>query len=136
MSLAQLKEEIQRLSADERAEVEKLLRILRVINAPGYRERITKANAEIDSGRGVSQEQFEAAQRQVKTLSATPATRDLLELYALYKQGTEGDAQGKRPGMLDVKGRAKFDAWTGKKGLTREKAMESYVSLVKRLAGG
>ena len=61
MSLAQLKEEIQRLSADERAEVEKLLRILRVTNAPGYRERITKANAEIDAGQGVSQEQFEAA---------------------------------------------------------------------------
>ena len=61
MSLAQLKEAIQRLSADERDEVEKLLRILRAVNAPGYRERISKSNAEIDAGRGVSQEQFEAA---------------------------------------------------------------------------
>lgn len=61
MSLAQIKEEIQRLSAEERAEVEKFLKILRVVNAPGYRERIAKANAEFAAGRGISQEQFEAA---------------------------------------------------------------------------
>jgi hypothetical protein len=61
MSLAQIKEEIHRMSVEERAEVEKLLRILKVVNAPGYRERITKANSEMDAGLGVSQEQFEAA---------------------------------------------------------------------------
>ena len=52
-------------------------------------------------------EKFEDAQRRVKTLTQSPSTDHLLELYALYKQGTVGDVDGKRPGMLDLKGRAK-----------------------------
>ena len=56
-------------------------------------------------------EQFTKAQADVKTLKAKPANDTLLDLYALYKQGTEGDAAGSRPGMFDVVGRAKFDAW-------------------------
>ncbi len=76
---------------------------------------------------------FEAAQERVKKLSKAPSTDDLLELYALYKQATSGDVSGSRPGMLDMKGRAKFDAWTKKKGLSREDAMTRYVALVDRL---
>lgn len=81
-------------------------------------------------------EQFEDAQKRVKSLSSAPSNDKLLELYALYKQATEGDVSGSRPGMLDVKGRAKFDAWAGKKGTAKDKAMEAYVALVNRLAGG
>ena len=80
-------------------------------------------------------DQFTEAQKRVKTLTAPPSTDELLELYAFYKQGTEGDVQGKRPGMLDIKGRSKFDAWSGKKGITRDRAMQSYVALVDRLTG-
>lgn len=80
-------------------------------------------------------EKFADAQQRVKTLSAAPGTDQLLELYALYKQGTTGDVDGKRPGMLDVKGRAKYDAWDKKKGMGREQAMEAYVALVDRLVG-
>ncbi len=76
---------------------------------------------------------FEDAQARVKTLSKAPSNEDLLELYALYKQATAGDVSGSRPGMMDFKGRAKFDAWTGKKGMAKDKAMESYVALVGRL---
>ena len=61
---------------------------------------------------------FEAAQARVKTLTSTPLPDELLELYALFKQGTQGDVTGSRPGMLDFKGRAKFDAWERKKGLS------------------
>ena len=75
-------------------------------------------------------EDFEAAQAAVKTLSQMPATDELLTLYALFKQGTVGDATGKRPGMLDMKGRAKFDAWSKKKGTAKDDAMHSYVGLV------
>ena len=50
-----------------------------------------------------------------------------------HEQGTVGDATGSRPGMMDFKGRAKFDAWTGRKGMTKDKAMEAYVALVDRL---
>jgi len=80
-------------------------------------------------------EKFEDAQRRVKTLTQSPGTDHLLELYALYKQGTVGDIDDKRPGMLDVKGRAKYDAWAKKKGSSKEQAMESYVVLVDKLAG-
>ena len=81
------------------------------------------------------QERFADAQTRVKSLTHAPSTSELLELYALYKQGSAGDVDGKRPGMLDIKGRAKWDAWNGKKGVTREQAMESYVALVDRLVG-
>ncbi len=80
------------------------------------------------------EEDFAAAQTRVKTLSRTPDTSELLELYALYKQGTSGDVQGGRPGMLDFKGRAKYDAWATKKGVPRETAQRPYVELVTRLA--
>ena len=76
---------------------------------------------------------FEAAQQRVKTRSKTPTPDELLELYALYKQATVGDAQGSRPGMLDFKGRAKFDAWSTKKGVAKSNAESDYVKLVGKL---
>ena len=69
----------------------------------------------------------------MKGLARTPDTSELLELYALYKQGSSGDVQGSRPGMLDFKGRAKFDAWEKKKGLARDAAQKAYVELVAKL---
>lgn len=79
---------------------------------------------------------FEDAQARVKTLKATPDNDTLLSLYALYKQATAGDATGKRPGMMDFKGRAKFDAWESKKGMSKDKAMEAYVAQVDKLVAG
>jgi acyl-CoA-binding protein len=79
---------------------------------------------------------FRAAQERVKTLTTRPSNDTLLELYSLFKQATDGDVQGKRPGMLDLKGRAKYDAWSGRKGLTRDAAMQQYVALVDRLLRG
>jgi acyl-CoA-binding protein len=78
-------------------------------------------------------EKFEDAQRRVKALTSSPSNDQLLQLYALFKQATAGDASGKRPGMLDIKGRAKFDAWDGQKGKSKDAAMEAYVALVDRL---
>lgn len=54
----------------------------------------------------------------------------MLDLYALYKQASTGDVTGARPGMLDIRDRAKFDAWTKHKGMSRDAAMEAYISLV------
>jgi diazepam-binding inhibitor (GABA receptor modulating acyl-CoA-binding protein) len=79
---------------------------------------------------------FEDAQKRVKQLSKTPSNDDLLQLYALYKQATAGDVSGSRPGMLDLKGRAKYDAWAKTKGTSKDAAMEKYVSLVDRLTAG
>jgi len=78
---------------------------------------------------------FEDAQKRAKAFSKTPSNDDLLELYALYKQATAGDVSGSRPGMLDLKGRAKYDAWAKKKGVGKDDAMQKYVALVDRLAG-
>jgi carboxylesterase len=76
---------------------------------------------------------FEAAQVRVKQLSKAPATDELLELYALYKQATLGDVSGKRPEALDFKGRAKYDAWAARKTMSRDQAMTAYVALVEKL---
>jgi len=81
----------------------------------------------------VSQADFDAAQIKVKTLSTRPSNPELLELYALFKQGAEGDVHGKRPGMMDIKGRFKYDAWASKKGLSKADAMDAYIALVKQL---
>jgi diazepam-binding inhibitor (GABA receptor modulator, acyl-CoA-binding protein) len=78
--------------------------------------------------------EFQEAQVRVKQLPDQPPNV-LLELYGLYKQALEGDVSGSRPGMLDFKGRAKFDAWTSRKGLSKDQAMEAYVALVDRLRG-
>jgi acyl-CoA-binding protein len=80
------------------------------------------------------EDDFSAAQTRVKALRQTPASEELLELYSLYKQATAGDVTGSRPGMLDFKGRAKYDAWAGRRGLGKERAMKDYVTLVERLA--
>ena len=77
---------------------------------------------------------FESAQTRVKQLKSSPDNETLLELYALYKQASVGDVQGSRPGMMDFKGRAKYDAWAKKKGTPKDAAMKSYVKLVDDLA--
>lgn len=76
---------------------------------------------------------FETAAKDVKELAKRPNNDDLLSLYSLFKQATDGDVSGKRPGMLDLKGKAKFDSWSKIKGLDKNKAMEDYVSLVEKL---
>ena len=79
---------------------------------------------------------FARAQERVRTLQKPPSNADLLELYALYKQASIGDVEGPRPGVVDYVGRAKFDAWAGKKGISRHAAMERYVALVQWLQLG
>lgn len=81
-------------------------------------------------------EEFEAAVDRVQRLPKKPGNDALLELYGLFKQAKEGDATGKRPGMLDVRGRAKWDAWAGRKGMSAERARAEYVKLVERLERG
>ncbi len=79
-------------------------------------------------------EQFKEAKGRVEKLKERPSNDQLLDLYGLYKQATEGDVSGSRPGFLDLKGRAKFDAWAGRKGTSKDDAMKKYVALVGKLA--
>ena len=77
-------------------------------------------------------QQFEIALKEVKKLSGL-SNDDLLKLYSLFKQATDGDVAGSRPGIFDIKGRAKFNAWGKVKGMSKEEAMEHYIALVKKL---
>ncbi|MGC4022670.1 MAG: acyl-CoA-binding protein [Cyclobacteriaceae bacterium] len=78
-------------------------------------------------------ENFNAAVSQSKELPSRPSNEDLLQLYALFKQASEGDVTGDRPGGFDFKAIAKYNAWEEKKGMDKEKAMQEYVNLVERL---
>jgi diazepam-binding inhibitor (GABA receptor modulator, acyl-CoA-binding protein) len=81
----------------------------------------------------MSQQAFEQAQQDVKTLTSRPSNDDMLFLYAHFKQGSAGDVSGKRPGMLDMVGRAKYDAWAKLKGMGKDQAMQKYVEKVEAL---
>lgn len=76
---------------------------------------------------------FEKAVTDSKKLPEKPDNATLLKIYSLYKQATEGDVQGKRPGMMDMVGRAKYDAWAAQEGKTNDAAMKEYVDLIESL---
>lgn len=80
--------------------------------------------------------QFASAAEQVKQLPERPDNDALLKLYALFKQGSEGDVSGKRPGMIDFVGRAKYDAWAELAGTAQDDAKQAYVDLVGDLSAG
>jgi len=76
---------------------------------------------------------FEKAVAESKTLPEKPDNATLLQIYALYKQATGGDVEGKRPGFTDMVGRAKWDAWNALKGKDTKAAMQEYVDLIESL---
>ncbi len=78
---------------------------------------------------------FEKAAADSKNLSERPDNATLLKLYALYKQGSIGDVEGKRPGFTDMVGRAKWDAWNELKGTNQDEAKKRYIALVEELKG-
>ncbi|XP_071534898.1 acyl-CoA-binding protein homolog [Panulirus ornatus] len=79
------------------------------------------------------EEKFNEAAEKVKNLKTQPNDDELKELYGLYKQVIVGDINTERPGMLDFKGKAKWDAWNSKKGMTKEAAMEAYIAKADQL---
>lgn len=79
------------------------------------------------------QQQFESAVARSKELTKRPTNEELLDLYALFKQASEGDVTGERPGGFDFKGIAKYDAWADRKGKSKEDAMKEYIALMDRL---
>ncbi len=76
---------------------------------------------------------FEQAVADSKQLPEKPDNMTLLKIYSLYKQATEGDVEGKRPGFTDMVGRAKYDAWAAVKGKSSDEAMQDYVDLIESL---
>lgn len=80
------------------------------------------------------QKLFEQAAGESKSLSEKPSNETLLQLYSLYKQSTEGDNNTEPPSNpFDFVAKAKYEAWLGIKGKTKEAAMQEYISLVNKL---
>lgn len=76
---------------------------------------------------------FEQAQQDVVSLAERPDNATLLRLYSFYKQATEGDVHGDKPGMLDLVAKKKYEAWSNLQGMSAEDAMKAYVAEVERL---
>jgi len=78
---------------------------------------------------------FKQAAEDVKALTKSPTNEEKLQVYSLFKQGTIGDCNTERPGMFDMTGKAKWDAWNGIKGKSKDAAMTEYIAVVKELQG-
>ena len=76
---------------------------------------------------------FDKAVADSKKLAEKPDNMTLLKIYSLYKQASEGDVEGKRPGFTDMVGRAKYDAWATLKGKGTDEAMQEYIDLIESL---
>ncbi len=76
---------------------------------------------------------FKKATEQIKTIDYTPSKEDLLKMYGLYKQASEGDVKDNRPVGFDFKAIAKYDSWSGLRGIPKEEAMQRYIELVNSL---
>ena len=81
-----------------------------------------------------TQEEFDAASQRAQQLPSKPSNMVLLQLYALYKQATEGDLSGDRPGGFDFKAIAKYDAYSSLSGTSKDEARRQYVELVKAMS--
>ena len=79
------------------------------------------------------QSQFNQAYLDITRLGRRPDNDTLLRIYALYKQGAEGDVRGDRPGFFDFVGTAKYEAWAKLAGMPRDQAMQAYITLVHSL---
>jgi len=80
-------------------------------------------------------DQFQKAAKAVMNLAERPDNDTMLRLYALYKQGSEGDVKGPKPGFFDFVGTAKYEAWEKLAGTSPDDAMKKYIDAVKKLTG-
>ncbi|TAE48789.1 MAG: acyl-CoA-binding protein [Cytophagia bacterium] len=79
------------------------------------------------------EQQFEEAKIKSKTIATKPSNDILLKIYALFKQSTEGDVKGDKPGFFDMVGQAKYKAWEEQKGKSKEEAQQNYIDLINSL---
>jgi diazepam-binding inhibitor (GABA receptor modulating acyl-CoA-binding protein) len=80
--------------------------------------------------------QFDDAAAAVLKAKSDPGNDLKLRLYANFKQATEGDVKGDKPGFTDFVNRAKYEAWAKLKGTSPDDAMKAYIKLVERVTRG
>ncbi|XP_024124002.1 acyl-CoA-binding domain-containing protein 7 [Oryzias melastigma] len=78
---------------------------------------------------------FNTVAEDVKKVKTRPSNEELLTLYGLYKQALVGDVDIDKPGALDAKGRAKWESWNSRKGMSKDEAMSTYISNAKEVIG-
>ncbi|VEL37919.1 unnamed protein product [Protopolystoma xenopodis] len=77
---------------------------------------------------------FDEAKEYVNKLTVEPSNETKLKLYALFKQATIGRNDNQKPSLIDFVGRAKWEAWSQLKDMSKNSASEEYVRLVESLA--
>merc|ERR1712098_855803 len=82
---------------------------------------------------GVEEDFLAAAETVKNKINKTLGDDELKEVYAFYKQATEGDISKEKPGIADLRGQAKWDAWNSRKGMSQEDAKQKYISLAAEL---
>jgi diazepam-binding inhibitor (GABA receptor modulator, acyl-CoA-binding protein) len=100
---------------------------------PVFTHDLQRGTPQGDTAMADLKARFEQAVAQSKSLPEKPDNMTLLKIYALYKQASEGDVEGKRPGFTDMVGRAKWDAWNEVKGKSKDDAMQEYIDLIESL---
>jgi acyl-CoA-binding protein len=78
---------------------------------------------------------FQQAQADAKQLPERPDNDTMLKLYGYYKQGSQGDVSGEKPGFFDFVGVAKYEAWEKRRGMPSDEAKQKYIDLVDSLKG-
>ncbi|MEE4329670.1 MAG: acyl-CoA-binding protein [Wenzhouxiangella sp.] len=81
------------------------------------------------------EQRFQQAAADAQKLKERPDNDTMLKLYALFKQGSQGDVSGEKPGFFDFVGVAKYEAWERQKGTSQDEAREKYIDLVESLKG-
>jgi len=122
-------------NGDRQADRSAPLPVLPALEGPAHNSRPKSNVQNEETPMADLKAKFEAAVAASKNLPERPDNATLLKLYALYKQATSGDVDGKRPGFTDMVGRAKWDAWNELKGTAENDAMKQYVALVDDLKG-
>ncbi|XP_053983571.1 acyl-CoA-binding protein homolog [Hylaeus volcanicus] len=79
-------------------------------------------------------QRFEAAVETLKSFTKRPSDTEFLELYGLYKQITAGDINKPRPGMMDLRAKAKWDSWKSREGMSKDAAKEAYAKHIDTLS--
>ncbi|XP_019366855.1 PREDICTED: acyl-CoA-binding protein-like [Gavialis gangeticus] len=81
----------------------------------------------------MSQAEFEKVAAMVLQMKIKVTDQELLEIYSLYKQATIGNVNISCPCAVDVKGKAKWEAWNGRKGMSKEDARKNYITRVQEI---
>jgi diazepam-binding inhibitor (GABA receptor modulating acyl-CoA-binding protein) len=77
--------------------------------------------------------QFDDAAKAALKAKKDPGNDLKLKMYAHFKQATEGDVAGDKPGFTEFVARAKYEAWAKLKGMSGDDAMKAYIKLVERI---